>query len=71
MTGDGGYASRITANENAIKTLNGDENTTGSVDKKIKDKIDTSLAGLANAMHFRGVVTRAEGQGTDAAAIAA
>lgn len=71
LTGDGGYASRITANENAIKTLNGDENTTGSVDKKIKDKIDTSLAGLANAMHFRGVVTRAEGQDTDAAAIAA
>lgn len=65
MTGEGGYAGRITANENAITTLNGDENTDGSVNKKIKD----SLAGLANAMHFRGVVTRAEGQNTDQAAI--
>lgn len=65
LTGEGGYAGRITANENAITTLNGDENTDGSVNKKIKD----SLAGLANAMHFRGVVTRAEGQNTDQAAI--
>ena len=67
MSGTGGYNSRITANENAISTLNGDENVEGSVAKKIKD----SLAGLANAMHFRGVVTRAEGQATDEAAIAA
>ena len=67
LSGNGGYDSRITANANAIKKLNGDENTDGSVDKKIKD----SLAGLANAMHFRGVVTRAEGQDTDEAAIAA
>ncbi len=67
LSGTDGYDSRITANENAIKTLNGDESTAGSVDKKIKD----SLAGLANAMHFRGVVTRAEGQDTDQAAIIA
>lgn len=65
LTGDGGYNSRITANENAISTLNGGENVEGSVAKKIKD----SLAGLANAMHFRAVVTRAEGQATDQAAI--
>ena len=67
LSGTGGYNSRITANENAISTLNGGENVEGSVAKKIKD----SLAGLANAMHFRGVVTRAEGQATDEAAIAA
>ena len=67
MSGTGGYNSRITANENAINTLNGGENVEGSVDKKIKD----SLAGLANAMHFRGVVTRGEGQATDEAAISA
>lgn len=65
LSGDGGYNSRITANENAISTLNGGVNVEGSVDKKIKD----SLAGLANAMHFRGVVTRAEGQDTDEAAL--
>ena len=65
LSGTGGYNSRITANENAISTLNGGENVEGSVDKKIKD----SLAGLANAMHFRAVVTRAEGQATDQAAI--
>lgn len=69
LTGDGGYASKITDNANAISTLNGDESIAGSVDKKIKDKIDSSLAGLANAMHFRGVVTRGEGQNTDQAAI--
>ena len=67
LTGDGGYASKITDNANAISTLNGDASIEGSVDKKIKD----SLAGLANAMHFRGVVTRGEGQNTDQAAIAA
>lgn len=66
LTGDGGYNSRITANENAISTLNGGENVEGSVDKKIKD----SLAGLANAMHFRGVVTRADSE-DDKTAIAA
>lgn len=65
LTGDGGYDSRIIANANAISTLNGDASIEGSVDKKIKD----SLAGLANAMHFRGVVTRGEGQNTDQAAI--
>lgn len=65
LTGDGGYASKITDNANAISTLNGDASIEGSVDKKIKD----SLAGLANAMHFRGVVTRGEGQNTDQAAI--
>ena len=65
LTGDGGYDSRIIANANAISTLNGDSSIEGSVDKKIKD----SLAGLANAMHFRGVVTRGEGQNTDQAAI--
>lgn len=67
LSGDGGYDSRITANANAISTLNGDASIEGSVDKKIKD----SLAGLANAMHFRGVVTRGEGQNTDQAAISA
>lgn len=66
LTGDGGYASKITDNANAISTLNGGESIEGSVDKKIKD----SLAGLANAMHFRGVVTRAEGE-DDKTAIAA
>lgn len=66
LTGDGGYASKITDNANAISTLNGDASIEGSVDKKIKD----SLAGLANAMHFRGVVTRAEGE-DDKTAIAA
>lgn len=66
LAGDGGYNSRITANENAISTLNGSENVEGSVDKKIKD----SLAGLANAMHFRGVVTRADSE-DDKTAIAA
>lgn len=65
LSGDGGYASKIKANTDAISVLNGDENVVGSVDKKIKD----SLAGLANAMHFRAVVTRAEGQATDQAAI--
>lgn len=58
LSGDGGYNSRITANANAISTLNGGVDVEGSVDKKIND----SLKGLANAMHFRGVVTRAEGQ---------
>lgn len=66
LTGDGGYASKITDNANAISTLNGNASIEGSVDKKIKD----SLAGLANAMHFRGVVTRGEGE-DDKIAIAA
>ena len=66
LSGTGGYNSRITANENAISTLNGGENVEGSVAKKIKD----SLAGLANAMHFRGVVTRADSE-DDKTAIAA
>ena len=67
LSGDGGYNSRITANENAISTLNGGVNVKGSVDNKINE----SLKGLANAMHFRGVVTRAEGQDTDLSAITA
>ena len=67
LSGDGGYNSRITANANAISTLNGGVNVEGSVDKKIKDSLD----GLANAMHFRGVVTRAENQPTDLSAITA
>ena len=44
------------ANEEAINTLNGDENTTGSVAKAIKDKIDTldSTSSMASGSDAKG-----------------
>ena len=48
--------STATANEEAINTLNGDENTTGSVAKAIKDKIDAldSSSSMASDTDVKG-----------------
>ena len=47
---------KANANETAINTLNGDENTTGSVAKAIKDKIDSldSISSVASDTDAKG-----------------